>query len=109
MTTLHSCFTIACGLFLVSCVTPVKDLKLLSLVPEPKVTKSIGPISAEACVHKLFGVPLGRTPTLSDAIGNLSREFEMSYIQGLSFDGSHSFDIWIYGRTCLGVRGVGYK
>lgn len=96
-------------IFLVSCVTPVKDLKLLSLVPDPKISKSIGPISAEACVNRVFGVQLGRDPTLSDAIGKLTRNFDVSYIQNLSYDGSHSFNIFIYGQKCLGVKGVGYK
>lgn len=97
-----------CG-WLVSCATPVKELKLLSLVPEPKPSKSIGPISADACVSRIFGIQLGRDPTFSDALGNLSRKHEVSYIQNLAYDGSLDFNIFVYGRKCLGVKGVGYK
>lgn len=102
-------FAILSFVSMTACVTPVKDLKLLSMVADPKVSKSIGPISAQACVDRIFGIQLGRDPTLSDAIGKLTRESNASYIQSLAFDGSHSFNIFFYGRTCVGVKGVGYK
>lgn len=93
----------------VSCATPAKNLKLLSLEPEPRPSKSIGPISASACVNRILGIQIGRDPTFSDALGNLSRKHEVSYIQNLAYDGSLDFDFVVYGRKCLGVKGVGYK
>jgi len=66
-------------------------------------------IKAEDCATQVFGI--GRSPTslsVNGALERSQREQGIRYINNLSID-QESTEIIVYQRTCIVVKGEGFK
>lgn len=118
---------VICSWFLSSCTTiPVAErVRLVSQSGEVHRGHAVGPIRGEHCAWKLAGFYLSKPPSLDLAIANAS-EFsqpdlldhffakkqqekgELQYINNLTTEWS-GFNALVIGKSCLVVKGVGYR
>ena len=84
-------------------------MKFVALVSDLRPGNSIGLIKAEDCATQVFGI--GRSPmtlSVNGALERSQREQGTRYINNMSID-QEATQIMVYQRTCIVVKGEGFK
>ncbi len=100
---------------------PKKSQKTTFLVPE--AANIAGQIEAADCMWSVLGYNLGTYPEISKALANARTQRKSSAVEdviGTSEEGKalryvtnvtahyDSFNAYLFGRTCINVKGLGY-
>ena len=85
-----------------------KNVKMLSYEDNVMVGKSIGPIRGESCQGIVMGYPIDEPATLDKAMAAARQEHKVRYLNNVSSETS-GFYAYVYGKTCLIVKGTGYE
>lgn len=117
------------GLFLGGCATysTMENVKLVSFEENVPTAKSVGPIRGESCGFAIMGYWLGDKLTIDKALANARTQAGSSimssvhsnnqsnlgdntlkYMTNVSTDWD-GFNTYIVSKSCLVVKGVGYK
>ena len=101
----------------------VKDLKYVGFSDDASHGKSVGQIESDDCVYRLFGYNLGSQPDISTAIANArtGTKSSLTDVAGGTSEGSEhvryvdhltarndGFNAYIFGKSCINVKGAGY-
>jgi hypothetical protein len=107
------------------CVTysDVKEIKMVGFSEDVSKGKSVGQFESDDCVYRILGYSLGGAPDVSKAIANARTRKKTSITEvageqgpegqpiryasniSASYDG---FDAFVFGKSCIVVKGVGY-
>lgn len=115
------------GLIMSGCATyqHAHNVKLMSFDDNLEKGTSVGPIRGEDCTWRFLGYQLGGLPTLDRAFINArnqagalesagfsktesNKASGLRYVQNVSTE-NDGFDAVIVGKTCLVVKGTGYR
>lgn len=121
------CFGLVCLMTLSACATYpyAKNVKMISFEDDVSKGKSAGPIRGEDCQWSILGYQMGGAPTLDRAFANARSQYstgvldsfgggkkatgnELRYINNVSTE-NDGFNAVIFGKTCLVVKGLGYR
>lgn len=123
---LKSLSTFVIGLLLTSCAhyQYTQNLKMLAVEEDISAGQSIGPVQGEYCAVHFFGQYLSGAPTIDKAIMDAANpghakevqaqkngkliSAKFRYINNATVDSS-GFNALVFGKTCLSVKGTGYK
>ena len=112
------CLSLGCTRHLVA-----NEIKLVGFEENVQKGKSSGEIEGDDCVFQILGYRLGHSPNVGRAIHNarLERRSEIGdvgggkgggeglrYINNLHIE-PDGFDVGVFGKDCLVVKGTGYK
>lgn len=101
----------------------VKELKVIGYTEDVSKGQSAGQIEAADCLWYVLGYALGSYPDISKALANARTQRKSSAAEDMIGKGSEgkairyvnnvtatydSFNAYLFGRTCIKVRGLGY-
>lgn len=85
------------------------SMRYVSLVNDTRPGKSIGLINALDCATQVFGI--GRHPSslsVKTALERAQREQGVRYLNNMAID-KENMNIFMYNRTCIVVKGEGFR
>ncbi|MCX6129099.1 MAG: hypothetical protein NTX25_08570 [Proteobacteria bacterium] len=103
-------FVILTSLTLSACAIPLAgNVLLMSLSSELKPGTSVGPVTGQDCATTVFGYGRSRYGlTVQAALERVQTAKQIRYFNNFSLDRT-STTIVVYNRSCLIVRGDGFK
>lgn len=117
------------GLLLGGCATynTMENVKLVSFEDDVPTAKSVGPVRGESCAFAVMGYWLGGKLTVDKALANARTQTGTSIVSAVHSDNQANlgdktlkymtnvstdwdgFDAYVVSKSCLVVKGVGYK
>jgi hypothetical protein len=86
-----------------------KSVKLVSFDDSVATGQAVGPVRGEDCQSYVMGYPIGERPTLDKAFANAKKvNGSLRYMNNVSTENT-GFNAYFYGKTCVAVKGTGYK
>jgi len=99
------------GLGATGCTTYqyAKGVKLVSFDDNVTTGHAVGPVRGESCQQFVLGFPINERPTLDRAFADARKENgQLRYMNNVATEHS-GFYVFVYGQSCIDVKGAGYR